>query len=59
MTGPLKRVAVRKPSDSMINADPDQWHYGPSFNPALVRQNHENFTHLLSQADIEISMDAR
>ena len=43
-----------KPGRSLLQADPDSWHYGPSFNRAEVEQNHENFSELLRQSGIEI-----
>ena len=54
MTAPLKRVALRKPGISLLQADADSWHYGPSFNPEEVEQNHLDFRELLMQSGIEI-----
>ena len=54
MTAPLKRVALRKPGISLLQADPQSWHYGPSFKPGEVEQNHQSFSELLRQSGIEI-----
>jgi len=41
MTTPLRTVALRRPSQSLINADATQWHYGPTFNPSQVDSVHQ------------------
>ena len=59
MTAPLKRVAVRKPSPSLLNADPDVWHYGPTFDRNKIEENHSAFTDILIDSGIEtLWMDA-
>ena len=55
MTAPLKRVALRKPSPALLNADPAQWHYGPLFERDQLAKNHQDFTSLLTKNDIDIS----
>lgn len=54
MTAPLRKVALKKPGTSLINADPAIWHYGPQFQPDLVAENHAAFVETLEAADIEI-----
>ena len=41
MTATLRKVAVKKPGPSIINADPNLWHYGEDFNPAKILNIHE------------------
>lgn len=54
MSAPLRRVAVRRPGLSMIEADPSDWHYGPSFDPTLVVAQHDNFTACLVDAGCDV-----
>jgi len=54
MAAPLRRVALRKPGPAMIQADAKAWHYGPSFDPQRVAQEHAAFTKLLEGAGAEI-----
>ncbi len=58
MTAALKRVAVRRPGESLLTADAALWHYGASFNAAAVQTEHDTFIDLLQQQQIEvINMD--
>jgi len=54
MTAPLRKVALRKPSTSLINADPSDWHYGSKFQPDLVAKNHAAFVKTLADAGVEV-----
>ena len=54
MTAPLKKVAVMKPGDSLINADPVKWHYGPLFDPKKVAEVHSNFVEILKDSGAEV-----
>ena len=54
MVAPLRRVAVRRPGPSMVNADPAIWHYGATFDPALVGPQHDNFTTCLTDAGCDV-----
>lgn len=55
MTAPLRRVALKKPGPSLLTADPDDWHYGPDFEPDKVAEDHARLVRVLSQAGVEIS----
>jgi N-dimethylarginine dimethylaminohydrolase len=54
MTAPLKKVAVKKPGKSLINAKADEWHYGPSFNPKKIGAIHSTFVQMLKDSGIEV-----
>ncbi len=54
MTDRLRRVVVRQPGPSMLNADPQKWHYGTSFNPRDVTKNHAAFVSLLEESGAEV-----
>ena len=54
MIDPLLKVAVMKPGNSLKNADPDKWNYGPQFNPKDIEMNHNNFIHILKEFGVEI-----
>ena len=54
MTAPLKKVAVKKPGKSLINAKPDEWHYGSSFNPKKIEDIHASFVQLLRDSGAEV-----
>lgn len=54
MTAPLRKVALKKPSASLLSADPAAWHYGAHFDPAKVADNHARFAQVLTDAGIEI-----
>lgn len=53
MTAPLKRVAMRRP-DSMLTADTNAWHYGPTYDPAGIKQEHAAFADLVAASGAEI-----
>lgn len=54
MTAPLRRVALRAPGASMMGADAEKWHYGPSFDAGRVARNHSDFAGILERNGIEI-----
>ena len=54
MTARLYKVAVMQPGRSLIDADPDLWHYGPLFDPNLIKGIHASFVQILKNNDIEI-----
>ena len=54
MTAPLKKVALMKPGQALINANADKWHYGPLFDPEKIEENHSNFVQILKYCDVEI-----
>lgn len=43
MSLPLQRVLMRAPRASLLNANPQQWHYGPTFDGAKALE-HINFS---------------
>ncbi|WP_455190009.1 dimethylarginine dimethylaminohydrolase family protein [Foliimonas ilicis] len=55
MAAPIKRVLMRSARSAMAGADPNQWHYGPGFDPAKAANQHDALTKLIeaSGADIE------
>ena len=54
MTAPLKKVAVMKPGEALLNANPGKWHYGPLFDPSQIEKNHSNFVQILKDSGAEI-----
>ncbi len=54
MTAPLKKVAVKKPGISLINAKAEEWYYGPSFNPKKIEKIHASFVQLLRDSGAEV-----
>ena len=54
MTAPLRKAALKKPGPSLIDADPEKWHYGPRFDPERVTANHADFAELLVEAGVEL-----
>jgi len=53
MTAPLKRVAMRRPA-SMLMADTTEWHYGPTYDAAMIEEEHAAFADLVAQSGAEI-----
>ena len=54
MTAPLKKVAVMKPGEAILKANPSKWHYGPLFDPSQIEKNHSNFVQILKDSGAEI-----
>lgn len=54
MTAPLKKVAVMKPGEALLKANPGKWHYGPLFDPSQIEKNHSNFVQILKDSGAEI-----
>jgi dimethylargininase len=54
MSLPLKRVLMRTPKNSLLNADPKQWHYGPTFNGAKALEQYQVFRSLVEACGTEI-----
>lgn len=54
MTAPLRRVALRRPGESMQRANVDEWHYGPSFDKDRLEPEHATLTSLIESAGAEI-----
>lgn len=54
MIGQLRKVALLKPSDALINADPKKWHYGSAFKPEKIMDVHESFTKMLIKNGVEV-----
>ena len=54
MVAPLRKVALKKPGASLINADPAEWHYGAAFDRDQVARNHAGFAEMLVAAGVEI-----
>jgi|TARA_B110000914_G_C15512682_1_gene471628 dimethylargininase len=54
MTASLKKVALLQPSNCLKDADPNEWHYGSTFDPEKVEGIHASFVKLLEAHGIEI-----
>jgi len=54
MTATLRKVAVKKPGPSIVNADPTLWHYGKNFNPTKILNIHKEFVKKLEKSGTEI-----
>lgn len=54
MTAPLKRVALRAPSPSLLNADLHKWHYSDLHDPDKIQESYAQFTHILQNAGCEL-----
>jgi len=54
MISPLKTVGMLKPMEALRTADPNRWHYGPSFDPTKVDSNYSSFTKTLANLDVDI-----
>ena len=54
MVAPLRKVALKKPGVSLMNADPADWHYGAAFDRDQVTGNHAGFAEILAAAGVEI-----
>ena len=54
MTATLKKVAVKAPGLSLLNADPKKWHYTKGFNPSLIEVVHNIFVKMLEDSGAEV-----
>ncbi len=54
MNAPLRNVIMRKPDQVMKHADPEQWHYGPTFNPEKAARQYKVFANLIEQSGAQI-----
>lgn len=54
MVGELKRVAVRRPTETFGNADPTKWHYTEQPNMQKALAEHEAFVNILKGFGSEI-----
>lgn len=54
MSSPLRRVLMRLPGPSLLNADPAKWHYGPSFDGAKAVSQYAAFAALVEKSGAEI-----
>ncbi len=54
MSTPLRRVLMHRPGDSLRNADPGKWHYGPTFDAEKAIRQHAAFTRLVERSGAEI-----
>ena len=55
MTPPLKRVIMRAPGDSLRQAKPEEWHYGPGFDGNRAIEQFGIFADLVSASGAESS----
>ena len=54
MTAPLKEVALRRPGNSLLKADPKAWNYGKHFNPSEIENEYESFVLALENFGVNI-----
>lgn len=54
MSAPLKRVLMRTPKESLLQADPQKWHYGPRFNSVKALVQYDAFRQLVEACGTEI-----
>ena len=53
MTGPLRRVAMRRPG-ALLTADHDRWHYSKPLNPDALTAQYNHFASLVERSGAEI-----
>ncbi|TCT44511.1 N-dimethylarginine dimethylaminohydrolase [Martelella mediterranea] len=54
MAQPIKRVIMRKPGASLLQADPAVWHYGETFNAQRAISQYDRFADLVAASGAEI-----
>ena len=54
MSLPLQRVLMRAPRESLLHADPQQWHYGPTFDATKALKQYEVFRQLVLACGTEV-----
>ena len=54
MARTLQRVLMRRPGASLQSADPEQWHYGPTFDPAKAIDQYAAFSSLVMASGSDI-----
>lgn len=54
MTATLQRVGLHKPGPSLLTANASEWHYGPSFDPGKVAEQHAAFAELVARGGADI-----
>ncbi len=54
MATQLRRVLMRRPGPSLAQADPQRWHYGPTFNGPKAIEQYKEFARLVEKSGAEI-----
>ncbi len=54
MTAALQRVGLHKPGPSLLNANASEWHYGETFDPGKVAEEHAAFADLVAASGAEV-----
>ncbi|MDO6966281.1 dimethylarginine dimethylaminohydrolase family protein [Rhizobium alvei] len=54
MSAKLERVLMRRPGESLKAADPQKWHYGPTFDGARAVEQYKHFAQLVQAGGAEI-----
>ncbi|MDH6265063.1 dimethylargininase [Rhizobium sp. SG_E_25_P2] len=54
MSTSLARVLMRRPGKSLLAADPQEWHYGPTFDAPKAIEQYQAFARLVEQSGAEI-----
>lgn len=54
MTAPLKRVAMRAPGPSLLNADLHKWHYSDLHDADKIQESYAQFAQILQNAGCEL-----
>lgn len=51
---PLARVIMRAPGPAMARANPQDWHYGPGFDPARAEAQHAALARIVADSGAEV-----
>lgn len=54
MSTSLARVLMRRPGKSLLAADPQEWHYGPTFDAPKAIEQYQAFARLVERSGAEI-----
>lgn len=54
MSGPLERVLMRRPGESLLGAKAEDWHYGPSFDAERAIEQHAVFAGMIERSGADI-----
>lgn len=54
MSTSLARVLMRRPGKSLLAADPQEWHYGPTFDAPKAIEQYQAFAQLVERSGAEI-----
>ena len=55
MSAPMTKVLMRRPGDSLRQAKPGDWNYGPAFDPERAIEQYREFAALVEGTEAEIT----